>query len=415
MPFNAIHEYDANTASNNIDIGGANIAEGCAPSGINNALRELAKQIRRAVANQGSDIASSATTDIGAATGQYVRVTGTVTITSLGTVNAGTTRWVEFTGALTLTHNATSLKLPGSANIATSAGDVGLFVSLGAGNWKCLHFSKADGAPVAGAFTGVLTSTDPGTGQGPTYEAYRNSASPAALDALGALELTGNNSAAAKKTYARIIAEITDATAGSEDARLYLRTTIAGTLTTALLLEQGAQIGAPTGGDKGVGTPNANGLYVGGHGTMAQSLTTSYATYTSTATAIPYDDTIPQITEGIEIMTQAITPVNASSTILIRVDLVYGVNAPGTSVNAALFVDATANAVKAASSSAAGGVNTATLSFEYSVSATNTSVRTYRLRVGPGSGTMYINGDSSARRFGGVSACTMTVQEILPQ
>ena len=29
MPFNAIHEYDANSAPNNVDIGGANIAEGC--------------------------------------------------------------------------------------------------------------------------------------------------------------------------------------------------------------------------------------------------------------------------------------------------------------------------------------------------------------------------------------------------
>lgn len=146
MPFNAIHEYDANSASNNIDIGGANIAEGCAPSGINNALRELARQIRRAVANQGSDMASAATVDLGAAAGQYVKVTGTTTITAFGTVNAGVMRWVEFTGALVLTHNATSLKLPGAANVATAAGDVGCFVSLGGGNWKCLGFFPASGA-----------------------------------------------------------------------------------------------------------------------------------------------------------------------------------------------------------------------------------------------------------------------------
>lgn len=140
MPFNAIHEYDANSAPNNVDIGGANIAEGCAPSGINNALRELAKQIRRAVANQGGDIASAASVDLGAATGQYVKVTGTTTITSLGTVNAGVLRWVEFTGVLTLTHHATALKLPGGANVLTAAGDVGCFVSLGGGNWKCLGY-----------------------------------------------------------------------------------------------------------------------------------------------------------------------------------------------------------------------------------------------------------------------------------
>lgn len=146
MPFNAIHEYDADAASNNIDIGGANIAEGCAPSGINNALRELARQVRRAIANQGSDIASASSIDLGAAAGQYVKVTGATAITSLGTVNAGVMRWIEFTGNLTLTHNATSLKLPGSVNIATTSGDVASFVSLGGGNWKCLGFFPMSGA-----------------------------------------------------------------------------------------------------------------------------------------------------------------------------------------------------------------------------------------------------------------------------
>lgn len=89
---------------------------------------------------KGADIASATTTDIGAATGNYVDVTGTVTITGLGTVQAGTRRIVRFAGALTLTHNATSLILPGAANITTVAGDVATFVSLGTGNWKCTNY-----------------------------------------------------------------------------------------------------------------------------------------------------------------------------------------------------------------------------------------------------------------------------------
>ena len=142
-----VYEWST-TAASNTDINSNNIAEGCAPSGINNAIRELMRQVRIEVASQGSDIASAGTTDIGAATGQYVKVTGTTTITALGTVNAGTTRWVEFTGALTLTHNATSLKLPGSANITTAAGDVACFVSLGSGNWKCLGYWPVSGGMV---------------------------------------------------------------------------------------------------------------------------------------------------------------------------------------------------------------------------------------------------------------------------
>ena len=45
MAKNKISEYSS-TASNNTDIGGINIAEGCAPSGINNAIRELMAQLK---------------------------------------------------------------------------------------------------------------------------------------------------------------------------------------------------------------------------------------------------------------------------------------------------------------------------------------------------------------------------------
>ena len=45
MPKNKVSEYSA-TAANNLDIGGINIAEGCAPSGINNAIRELMAQVK---------------------------------------------------------------------------------------------------------------------------------------------------------------------------------------------------------------------------------------------------------------------------------------------------------------------------------------------------------------------------------
>ncbi len=95
---------------------------------------------------KGADIASATTTDIWAATGNYLDVTGTTTITGLGTVQAGTQRIVRFTWALTLTHNATSLIIPGGSNITTAAWDVAHFVSLGSGNWRCVAYTKADGA-----------------------------------------------------------------------------------------------------------------------------------------------------------------------------------------------------------------------------------------------------------------------------
>ena len=99
---------------------------------------------------KGNDIASATTTDIGAATGNYVDITGTTTITGLGTIDSGTRRICQFDGILILTHNATSLILPTGANITTAAGDVATFVSLGSGNWKCAGYLRADGSAVAG-------------------------------------------------------------------------------------------------------------------------------------------------------------------------------------------------------------------------------------------------------------------------
>lgn len=97
-------------------------------------------------------IASAATTDIGAASSINVSISGTTTITSLGTVAAGTYRQGRFTGALTFTHNATSLILPGGANITTAANDRFGAYSLGSGNWLVLWYTKANGqAVVAGA------------------------------------------------------------------------------------------------------------------------------------------------------------------------------------------------------------------------------------------------------------------------
>jgi uncharacterized cupin superfamily protein len=74
------------------------------------------------------DVASATTTDIGAAASFFVRITGTTTITSLGTADNGTLRLVKFAGALTLTNNA-NIVVPTGANITTAANDFFLAVS----------------------------------------------------------------------------------------------------------------------------------------------------------------------------------------------------------------------------------------------------------------------------------------------
>lgn len=101
-----------------------------------------------ALSNRGSDIASGSTIDLDAATGRFVDVTGTTTITAI-TLTDGDDRWVRFTGALTLTHGA-SLVLPGAASITTAAGDWAHFVGYSAGVVRCASYITASGQPVVG-------------------------------------------------------------------------------------------------------------------------------------------------------------------------------------------------------------------------------------------------------------------------
>ena len=94
-----------------------------------------------------TDIASATTTDLSTATGGKVNVTGTTTITAFSSQTAGIVRRVTFSGALILTHDGTSLKLPGNENIVTAAGDRIEMVSLGSGNWEARNFERAAVVP----------------------------------------------------------------------------------------------------------------------------------------------------------------------------------------------------------------------------------------------------------------------------
>lgn len=92
-------------------------------------------------------LASAATTDIGSQLTTYLNITGTTTITSLG-VNYNGPRFLVFSGALKLTHNATTLILPGSIDIVTSAGDCAIAIPNGvpANGWRIVSYSTSSGS-----------------------------------------------------------------------------------------------------------------------------------------------------------------------------------------------------------------------------------------------------------------------------
>lgn len=164
---------------------------------------------------QGADIASATTTNLGAATGNYVKVTGTTTITGLGTVAAGTKRVVEFTGALLLTHNATSLILPNNgANITTIAGDTAEFISEGSGNWRCVSYQRATATGQGNTFvltSNVVLSTTAGS---PTTVVSTASLAPGNWLILA--KLCFNNGSGGNATCTAIISDGTNALSGGE-------------------------------------------------------------------------------------------------------------------------------------------------------------------------------------------------------
>lgn len=131
-------------------------------------------------------------------------------------------------------------------------------------------------------------------------------------------------------------------------------------------------------------------------------------------TIIPLDDTIPQITEGTEFITLAVTP--TSSTNKLKITVTVFATVTGTPwIIAALFQDATANALAVATSF--NGTSTAgmTITFTHYMTAGTTSATTFRVRIGPSAaGTITFNGQSGGRLFGGAFASSITIEELVP-
>ena len=148
------------------------------------------------------------------------------------------------------------------------------------------------------------------------------------------------------------------------------------------------------------------------------------ATYTSNANLsadIPDDDTIPQNTEGSEIVAASITPQSTSSKILIiftgqvSMDAASGGSPKGA---IALFKDSDASALNAEQLLAVTSIQQLDASLTLLHSPSTTSSVTYKIRAGRSGGTSGIgirfNGSTTGRKFGGASAAVLTLIEVLP-
>ena len=148
-------------------------------------------------------------------------------------------------------------------------------------------------------------------------------------------------------------------------------------------------------------------------GSVLQVVNSQSGAVATTTTIIPFDDTIPQITEGGQFLSLAITPKSATSKLLIHFMLNLAHSASGPRLTAALFQDSIANAI------AAGTIRTTDINTvvqptsTYFMTSGTTSSTTFTVRGGcDGAGTTTLNGTVGARVYGGVLYSSITITEI---
>jgi len=146
-------------------------------------------------------------------------------------------------------------------------------------------------------------------------------------------------------------------------------------------------------------------------GQLIQTVNTTRVDVVSGTTVMPFDDTIPQKTEGVEFLTVAITPTKNDNKLLISVHLQCQMTNNG-QWSMALFQDDTANAL-AASSERDGASDLEIHSLKHFMTTGTTSETTFKIRsASSGSGTITMNSVAGTRKYGGVLSSSITVQEI---
>lgn len=147
-------------------------------------------------------------------------------------------------------------------------------------------------------------------------------------------------------------------------------------------------------------------------GAAVQVAATTYSAVATGTTTLPQDDTIPQNTEGVEFMTQAITPKSATNVLEIKVIGVFS-STIDNNLCMALFQDSTASALACSMQRCASVVNTSVqIQLTHYMVAGTTSSTTFKIRCGGnGAGTTTFNGQSSARLYGAVPKSSIVITE----
>lgn len=248
------------SAANNNTAAPDGWPENMAPSGVNDSAREGMAIMRRwnldiesAVTAAGAGGAFTVTTSRSVSAyynGFRVAFSANFQITGDSTLN------VDTLGAVSILKNH---------DVVLASGDIELDQKVVV-VYDDNHFQMTSMIAVPGATLGANTftadqtieSTAGGAGANPDLILDRNSASPAADDAIGRVDFRGRNSNAASLGYALVRAVIVDEIDGTEDGELRFGTYVNGSSGTRLRLAQGLFTNSATGGDQGTDTINAS-------------------------------------------------------------------------------------------------------------------------------------------------------------
>ena len=127
------------------------------------------------------------------------------------------------------------------------------------------------------------------------------------------------------------------------------------------------------------------------------------------------DDSIPQISEGNQVLTIAITPTSATSKL--KIDIVVNIvsSASNSALVVALFQDSTANALACQMMYATSGSDyNIALPLSHTMTSGTTSETTFYVRVGGPSGTTYLNKKVSASVYNDTLCSSLSIMEYTP-
>jgi len=192
-------------------------------------------------------LASATTVDLGSVAQTAITISGTTTITGFGSsMLTGQIKVLTFSGVMTLTHNGTSLIIPGEANKTTVAGDTASVMCIGSGLYRVVSYSDISGGDGGGSWnllqtqtvSSAVTSVDFTSGIDSTYKNY-------------VLVITEMVSSAAVQSMLRLGDSSGFDLGGSDYAWLLLQPTTGGVYST-LQDEYDSRIGLDAGNQNGL-------------------------------------------------------------------------------------------------------------------------------------------------------------------